>query len=33
MPLPSLPSATIRTQVLLPLCFGDGYTATARAFA
>ena len=33
MPLPSLPTATIRTQVLLPLCFGDGYSTTARAFS
>jgi GTP cyclohydrolase II len=33
MPPPSLPTATIRTQVLLPLSFGDGYTATARVFS
>ena len=33
MPPPSLPTATIRTQVLLPLRFGDGYTATARVFS
>ena len=33
MPLPSLPTATIRTQVLLPLCLGDGYTTTARVFS
>jgi GTP cyclohydrolase II len=32
MPLP-LPTATIRTQVLLPLRFGDGYTTTARVFS
>jgi GTP cyclohydrolase II len=32
-PPPSLPTATIRTQVLLPLRFGDGYTATARVFS
>jgi GTP cyclohydrolase II len=30
---PSLPSATIRTQVPLPLRFGDGYAATARVFS
>jgi GTP cyclohydrolase II len=29
----SLPAATIRTQVLVPLGFGDGYTTTARAFS
>ena len=33
MPPPSLPPATIRTQVLVPLCFGDGYTTTARVFS
>jgi GTP cyclohydrolase II len=33
MPLPPLPTATIRTQVLVPLCFGDGYTTTARVFS
>ncbi len=33
MPPPSLPTATIRTQVLLPLRFGDGYTTTARVFS
>jgi GTP cyclohydrolase II len=32
MPPPSLPTATIRTQVPVPLHFGDGYTATARVF-
>jgi GTP cyclohydrolase II len=32
MPPPSLPAATIRTQVLLPLRFADGYSATARVF-
>ena len=30
---PSMPTATIRTQVLLPLRFGDGYTTTARVFS
>jgi GTP cyclohydrolase II len=30
---PSLPTATIRTQVLVPLSFGDGYTTTARVFS
>jgi GTP cyclohydrolase II len=30
---PSLPTTTIRTQVLLPLRFGDGYTTTARVFS
>jgi GTP cyclohydrolase II len=30
---PSLPAATIRTQVLVPLRFGDGYATTARAFS
>jgi GTP cyclohydrolase II len=29
---PSLPSATIRTQVSLPLQFTDGYTTVARVF-
>lgn len=29
----SLPDATIRTQVPVPLCFGDGYTTTARVFS
>jgi GTP cyclohydrolase II len=33
MPRPSLPVATIRTQVLVPLRFGDGYTTMARAFS
>jgi GTP cyclohydrolase II len=33
MPPPSLPTATIRTQVPVPLRFGDGYTATARVFS
>ena len=33
MPPPSLPTATIRTQVLLPLRFSDGYTTTARVFS
>jgi GTP cyclohydrolase II len=33
MPLSSLPTATIRTLVLLPLCFGDGYSTTARVFS
>ena len=33
MPSSSLPAATIRTQVLVPLRFGDGYTTTARAFS
>ena len=33
MPPPSMPAATIRTQVLLPLRFGDGYTTTARVFS
>jgi GTP cyclohydrolase II len=28
-----LPTATIRTEVSLPLRFADGYTATARAFS
>jgi GTP cyclohydrolase II len=32
MPLP-LPTATIRTQVSVPLRFADGYAATARAFS
>jgi len=32
MPPPSLPAATIRTQVLLPLRLADGYSATARVF-
>src|SRR3978361_1272163 len=31
MPLP--PSATIRTQVSVPLEFADGYAATARVFS
>lgn len=29
----SVPAATIRTQVVVPLRFGDGYTTTARAFS
>jgi GTP cyclohydrolase II len=29
----SMPTATIRTQVLLPLRFGDGYATTARVFS
>src|ERR1700731_1704978 len=33
MPPPPLPVATIRTQVLVPLRFGDGFTTTARAFS
>jgi GTP cyclohydrolase II len=33
MPRPSLPTATIRTQVLVPLRFGDGYSTTARVFS
>lgn len=33
MPPPSLPTATIRTQVLLPLRFADGYATTARVFS
>jgi GTP cyclohydrolase II len=32
IPLP-LPTATIRTEVSLPLRFADGYTTTARAFS
>jgi GTP cyclohydrolase II len=32
MPLP-LPSATIRTQVSVPLRFADGYTTVARVFS
>ena len=32
MPTP-LPVATIRTHVLMPLRFGDGYTTTARLFS
>src|SRR5690349_4042231 len=32
MPLP-LPTATIRTQVTLPLRFSDGYEATARVYS
>ena len=32
MPLPP-PTATIRTQVSLPLRFADGYTAAARVFS
>jgi len=32
IPLP-LPTATIRTEVSLPLGFADGYTTTARAFS
>ena len=32
MPLP-LPTATIRTQVPVPLRFADGYTARARVFS
>ena len=31
MPLP-LPTATIRTQVTVPLRFADGYATTARVF-
>ena len=30
---PSLPTATIRTQLPLPLRFADGYTTTARVFS
>ncbi len=30
--LRALTAATIRTQVVLPLCFADGYTTTARVF-
>jgi GTP cyclohydrolase II len=33
MPPQSLPAATIRTQVPVPLCFADGYSADARAFS
>lgn len=33
MPPPSLPNATIRTQVPVPLSFSDGYTTTARVFS
>src|SRR4051794_25159574 len=33
MPPPPLPTATIRTQVPVPLCFSDGYAATARVFS
>jgi GTP cyclohydrolase II len=33
MPPPSLPAATIRTQVLVPVRFGDGYSTAARAFS
>jgi GTP cyclohydrolase II len=33
MPPRSVRAATIRTQVLLPLRFGDGYATTARAFS
>jgi GTP cyclohydrolase II len=33
MQSPPMPTATIRTQVLLPLRFGDGYTTTARVFS
>jgi GTP cyclohydrolase II len=33
MPPPSVPTATIRTQLPLPLRFGDGYAATARVFS
>lgn len=33
MPPPSLPAATIRTQLLVPLRFGEGFTTTARAFS
>jgi GTP cyclohydrolase II len=29
---PTLPAATIRTQVSVPLRFGDGYATTARVF-
>ena len=32
MPRP-LPTATVRTQVSVPLWFGDGYTTTARVFS
>src|ERR1700729_1916887 len=32
-PAPPMPTATVRTQVLLPLRFSDGYTATARVFS
>src|SRR5207245_5686974 len=32
-PMPTLPPlATIRTQLMLPLRFADGYAATARVF-
>ncbi len=30
---PPMPTTTIRTQLLLPLHFGDGYTTTARVFS
>jgi GTP cyclohydrolase II len=33
MPPPSVPTVTIRTQVLVPLRFGDGYATTARVFS
>jgi GTP cyclohydrolase II len=33
MPPPSVPTATIRMQVPLPLRFGDGYAVTARVFS
>ena len=33
MAQPPIPTATVRTQVLLPLRFGDGYTATAQVFS
>lgn len=33
MPPPPLPTAKIRTQVPVPLCFSDGYTTTARVFS
>ena len=33
MPQPSLPTATIRTQVPVPLCFNDGYSTAARVFS
>ncbi len=30
---PPMPAATIRTQVVVPLRFGEGYATTARAFS
>ena len=29
---PDIPAARIRTQVAIPLRFGDGYATSARAF-